>query len=402
MRTTKDVLMKKLLFLTPTLPYPPVSGGVIKSYKVVRFLCEKYQVTVACLLKNEDKAYKAEFQQQVNLNGMMALELNIPRNAKNFLISNLQNIPLNLYRNKSKTLKEKIAAIAEEFDIIFCDHYVMFQYIPNHFTGKIVLHQHNCEYLIWKRYAGIETNTIKRLALLNQAYRIKKYEQEICKKAHTILAAPNDTEELVKIGADRTKFYETYHLGDDTLLEEPDIIYEETEIALLYIGTLSWEANIDGLIWFYESVWEDVKKKHPSIKWYIIGKHADERIKAFAAKDHQIILTGFVEDVLPYFRKCRVFITPLRFGSGIKVKVVNALYRGIPCVTTSIGTEGLKTIDEEHILCKNKEQDFANGIDKLLTDKLSWEKLSKNSRALARQYYTWEAVLNNIERSIED
>jgi polysaccharide biosynthesis protein PslH len=394
--------MKKLLFLTPTLPYPPVSGGVIKSYKVVRFLSERYEVTVACLLKNEDKQYKTEFQQHVNLKGMMALELNIPRNAKNFLLSNLKQIPLNLYRNQSKTFSEKVEAIASEFDVLFCDHYVMFQYIPEHFTGKIVLHQHNCEYLIWKRYAGIEQNILKKLALLNQAYRIRNYEQYICGKATAILAAPNDTDELVKIGADRTKFYETYHLGDDLLLEEPDLIFEQSEKALLYIGTLSWEANIDGLLWFYNGIWEKITRKHPDIKWYIIGKHADERIKAFAAKDPRIILTGFVEDVLPYFQRCRVFITPLRFGSGIKVKVVNALYRGIPCVTTPIGTEGLKTVDGEHILCKNTEQEFADATDLLLTDKSTWEKLQQNSRALARKYYTWDAVLNSIEKAIED
>ncbi len=394
--------MKKILFLTPTLPYPPVSGGVIKSNKVVQYLSERYELTVACLLKNEDKSFKAEFQHNTKLKNLITLELNIPRSVRNLLISNLQHIPLNLYRNKSKTFKEKIHTIADEFDVIFCDHYVMFQYIPEDYKGKVVLHQHNCEYLIWQRYAAIEKNWFKKLALYHQASRIRKYEQEICKKAMSILAAPNDTDELVMIGADRTKFYETYHLGDDLLLEQPDLSYEKTEKTLLYIGTLSWEANIDGLVWFNKEIWPRVKNNHPGIKLYIIGKHADIRLKEIAERDEQIELTGFVEDVEPYFRKSRVFITPLRFGSGIKVKVINALYRGIPCVTTSIGTEGLKVKDGESVYIKDQPEAFVKAIDTLLTNKDAWEKLSMNSRKIARQYYTWEAVLENIQHAIDD
>ena len=393
--------MKKILFLTPTLPFPPHSGGVIKSNKVVSFLSEQYDVAVACLLKNDDYKQVAEFQQKYKLHDFISLELNVARNSKNFFISNLQGIPLNLYRNKSAAFKNKINKIIYDYDVVFCDHYVMFQYIPEDFKGKIILHQHNCEYLIWKRYAGIEKSIPKKLALLNQAYRIKKYEQEICKKAAIILAAPNDIDELIKIGADKNKFYETYHLGDDDLLSEPNLVFEKTEKQLLYIGTLSWEANVDGLIWFLNEIWEKITQKHQDLKLYIVGKNPDARLQAFAAKDKRIILTGFVEQVEPYFSKSRVFITPLRFGSGIKVKVINSLYRGIPTVTTSIGTEGLRVKDDEHIFIKDNPTDFANAVGILLTNKEIWEKFSTNSRAIANQYYTWNYVLENIKNAIE-
>lgn len=393
--------MKKILFITPTLPYPPVSGGVIKSNKVVHFLSEKYNLSIACLLKNDDIQHKDEFLTTLKLSDFISQELDIPRTAKNLILSNIQGIPLNLYRNKSREFKEKVLAVVHQYDVIFCDHYVMFQYIPDDYKGKIILHEHNCEYLIWKRYANIERSVLKKVALLNQAYRIKKYEQEICRKATIILAAPNDTDELVKIGADKTKFLETYHLGDDNLLNEPALDFNKTEKALLYIGTLSWEANIDGLVWFCNEIWQSVKQQHPDIKLYIVGKKPDVRLKEIADKDNQIILTGFVEKVEPYFQKSRIFITPLRFGSGIKVKVVNALYRGIPCVTTSIGTEGLKVKDGEDIFIKDNAAEYADAINTLLTDKNCWQRLSENSRATATKYYTWNYVLENIEKAIE-
>jgi len=393
--------MKKILFLTPTLPFPPVSGGVIKSFKVVEFLSSQYNLTVACLLKNDDASHIEGFLQQINITHFLTEKSDIPRTAKNLILSNLQGIPLNLYRNKSAAFKEKVDAIIHEHDVIFCDHYVMFQYIPKHYKGKIILHEHNCEYLIWKRYADIERNLLKKIALLNQAYRIKSYERKICAKANLILAAPNDTDELKQIGADGAKFLETYHLGDDRLLEQPALEFEDSKHCLLYIGTLSWEANIDGLIWFYQTIWPLVKQQHSDIKLYIVGKNPDHRIKEIAAKDNTIILTGFVENLEPYFQKCRVFITPLRFGSGIKVKVVNALYRGIPCVTTTIGTEGLKVVDGEHIFIKDHPEDYAAAIHILLEDRQYWNLLRNNARGIARKYYTWNYVLENIKKAIE-
>lgn len=393
--------MKKILVLTPTLPYPPVSGGVIKSNKVIQFLLEHYSVSVACFLKNEDPLYLQEFKAIFPLQNFIAEELNVTRNAINLIKSNILGIPLNLYRNKSKTLKEKIKAIIHQHDVVFCDHYVMFQYIPEDYKGKIILHEHNCEYLIWKRYAAIEQNIAKKLALLNQAYRIKRYEQEICAKAHVVLAAPNDQEELVKIGADANKFMETYHLGDDSLLQAANIEFSKTKKSLLYIGTLSWEANIDGLLWFYDKVWPILKKQDSELTLSIIGKHADARLQEMAAKDDDIILTGFVEDVEPYFQQHRVFITPLRFGSGIKVKVVNALYRGIPCVTTSIGAEGLKVKDAEHLFIKDTPEAYAAAIQKLLTDEECWNAIRNNAREIANQYYTWHAVLATIKDAVE-
>ncbi len=111
--------MKKILFLTPTLPYPPVSGGVIKSNKVVHFLSERYELSIACLLKNEDTQHRAAFQTTVQLSNFISEELNVPRTAKNLILSNLQGIPLNLFRNKSAAFKQKVNAVIHQYDVVF-------------------------------------------------------------------------------------------------------------------------------------------------------------------------------------------------------------------------------------------------------------------------------------------
>lgn len=395
-------MQKKILFLSPQLPYPPFSGGVIKSWKLVEFLSKKYELYLAYFLKNDDAEHEAEFLSKVRIAGYYSEKIDVPRSAMNLIKSNLKAMPLNLYRNLSKQFADKTAAMAQQCDVIFVDHYEVYQYVPRNFKGRVVLHQHNCEYLMWDRFAIVEKNLIKKIALKNQAWWIKNYERSICNHSDAVLAAPNDIEELKLIGGTDTNYYETYHLGDEKLLAAPDLAFENTEEAILFVGTLTWEANVDGLIWFLEEGWAKLKEQHPDLKFYIVGKNPDPRIVALVeAFGGDIILTGFVEDLEPYFQKCRVFVSPLRFGSGIKVKVMNAMYRGIPTVTTSVGAEGMAVKSKTHLMIDDEMNIFCHNVSQLINDRELWQKLSKNSRALAQKKYTWKAVMDIVEEAIE-
>jgi polysaccharide biosynthesis protein PslH len=392
---------KKLLFLSPQLPYPPVSGGVIKSWRLVEYLHGQYDLSLATFLKNDDTLHVEEFLTKVPIERFCFEAIDIPRTPANLIKSNLMLMPLNLFRNRSSTFKNRIASLVDEADVIFVDHYEMFQYVPDDYKGKVILHQHNCEYLLWERFASLEENFFKKIALYNQAYWIRRYERKICERSHSILAAPNDIDELIRIGANPDKFFQTYHLGEESLLHEPTLKWEDHELAVLFVGTLTWEANVDGVLWFLQDAWPQIHSRYPKANFYIVGKKPDERIVDAAASSQNVHLTGFVENLEPLFKKCRVFVSPLRFGSGIKVKVMNALYRGIPTVTTPVGAEGLAVVHREHMMIQNKGHKIADSVCELLENKALWELLSENSRALANSIYTWEAVLAEVKRAIE-
>lgn len=394
--------IKSLLFITTQLPFPPISGGVIKSWKLVEYLSQHYSLTVAYFLKNNDRDYEAKFLDAVTIAGHIAIPLEIPRTPANLIRSNFLGIPLNLYRNYSKALKKEISLVSDVHDCIFIDHYEMFQYVPEDYHGKIVLHQHNCEYLMWERFGAIEHHILKKFALYNQAFWIKRYEKKICEKADSILAAPNDIEELVNIGADKEKFYLTYHLGDEELMHLPPLTFKDNSPTLLYIGTLSWEANVDGLVWFISEVWQKLSSQIQGIQLKVVGKNPDTRLTTIAAAYDNITFMGFVEELDMVYQDAQIFICPLRFGSGIKVKVMNALYRGIPCVTTDIGIEGLMAVDGIHYLLANTPDEYITQIRKLLSQKELWESISYNARALASEHYTWDAVMIEVENAIRN
>lgn len=394
--------MKKMLYITTQLPAPPVSGGVIKSWRMLEHFSTFCEVSLFCFFKGNDIKWKDQFERRLKLKEFQYQEFEIRRSYKALINSYFSNKSLNLYRNYSAEAKKTIETMLVDKDILFVDHYEMFQYVPKTFKGNVVLHQHNAEFVLWNRFAQVEKSVIKRNFLFLESKRIERAEREYCKRADLVLASPNDIEQLMSLGIIQTKFRETYHLGEDELLNEELMKFDDTEKIIMFLGTLNWEANVDGLIHFIDNVFPNILSKEPTTKLYVIGKDADERIKSRAEMHDNILLTGFVENVEPFYKKARVFVLPLRFGSGMKVKFLNALYRGIPTVSTEIGAEGLEIENGEHYLLGKSDDDFSEAVIELLNNKEKWEAIQSSGREIAKEKYMWNNHLKELEDYLSD
>ena len=388
-----------LLMISIELPYPANSGGRVKSWNMLKYLTNHYSVALACPLKYGSE-HVTEFSQLVDLDKLLYEKVEEPRSPKNLIKSYLKAIPLNVLRSGSKKLKERIAEIANDYEVMLIDHYEAAQYIPDHFRGKVIFHAHNATYLMWDRYGKEGNNWVMRTIANCEAKRVAKFESEICRRSDLFFASPNDIDNLSKIGADTSLARETYHLGDDTQLALPSIRFEETEKRLLYVGTLSWEANVDGLLWFIEQVWPEIKANNPNLILDIAGGNPAQRLVDRVAQIQDIHLLGFVDDLEPLFKRSRVFVAPLTFGSGIKVKVLNSMCRGLPISTTSVGAEGIDADHLTHLCIDDTAADMANSIDRLLHDQRLWETLEQKSRERVREKYTWDRVLGFMVNEI--
>lgn len=384
--------MSKLLMITIELPYPPSSGGRMKSWNMLKFLSQHFDVGLACPVKYGTKEVAAMVS-QIQLRHFLHDAVEIPRSGKTLAQSYWHGIPINVFRSRSVALKKQIAAIAHEYDVILLDHYESGQYLPDNYQGQVIFHAHNATYLMWERYAQSDANMLYRIVTWLEGKRVKSAEVQLCQRAHLVFASPNDIDSLVDAGADRNTCRETYHLGDDSQLALPSIAFKDTQKTLLYVGTLNWEANVDGLLWFFEKVWPLVVAQQPDTRMQVVGSKPDPRLTRAAAHDPRIEFTGFVEDLEPLFQVSRLFLAPLRFGSGIKVKVLNAMCRGLPTITTPVGAEGLVAQHMEHLSITDTAEDMARSILHLMENEADWLRLESQSRALVREKYTWKKVL---------
>jgi glycosyltransferase involved in cell wall biosynthesis len=285
--------------------------------------------------------------------------------------------------------------------VVFLDHYEVFPYLAQEYQGLTVYHAHNAYFKMWQRYAQLPGNPSMRLAAYLEARRVRNYETSVASLTDLTFAAPNDARELKHLGVEDAKLHDTFHLGDDQQLELPDLRHVDTAKKLMYVGFLGWEPNAQGLLWFIEQVWPQLVQRHPDLRFDIVGKNPDQRLRAAAARWDGISLKGFVPDLQEIYRDSRVSVAPLLFGSGMKVKVLDAMARGMPTVTTSVGAEGIDMEHGKHLLVADKPHDMANEVDRLLTDPHLWQRLQVNSRALISERYTWRQLFTQMHRTLD-
>ncbi len=236
----RAVKAKSILFLSLRLPYPPFSGGKIKSWKLVEFLGKHYDLSVGCIMKEDDNDFVDEFTSKAQLHDFFAESVNTTRSAWNLTKSYARRMPINLYRTYSRHFADAVCERANDYDMILIDHYEVFQYIPDSYKGVIVFHEHNAEYVMWERFAQSGRNLLERTVCYLESERVKIYETRSCEKADLVFAAPNDIDKLAEIGVDRSKCNITYHLGDDTQLDMSSLRFDDTEKILLNVSSLTW------------------------------------------------------------------------------------------------------------------------------------------------------------------
>jgi glycosyltransferase involved in cell wall biosynthesis len=392
-----------ILYLTAHFPYPGNVGSGIKSRKLLDYFCSKHTVTVITLLKGDDVDNITEFEKiyKRKVRQLFCFKIDKQRSVINFICSLFMRIPLSIYRNYNSSIVRKISNILfnESVDVIFCNHLIMAQYVPLNYHHKTILLEHNTEYLIWKRFSSIEKNILKKIVGEFEAFRMFRYEIAQCNKISKVMAAPNDIAQLKLHAPFNTKFFLTYHLGVDDLLNEDALIHKKNH-RLVFIGSMTWEPNQQAIRWFIENVYSLIKEKIPDISLVIVGKYDTPFISNDIDKSVQVL--GFVSDIRKIYDETDIFICPLQYGSGMKVKVIDAMYRGLPMVTTSIGAESIDLIDGENCFIADTAEDFTNKTIILLNSTDLWIQFSKKSRELAFKQYRWDSEYQRLDALLDN
>ena len=163
---------------------------------------------------------------------------------------------------------------------------------------------------------------------------------------------------------------------------------------IVFIGGFSHPPNIDAVKYFISEVWPILRNNGFSGKFVVAGSHMPDEIKALATTD--IIIRGFVPDLSDLFGKCRLSVAPLRYGAGMKGKVITSLSYGIPCVATEIAVEGTGLVHGRNIMVSKNEKDMAQMIQDLYFDQELWTKLSEAGLQYCREVVSVEAVKEKL------
>jgi GT2 family glycosyltransferase/glycosyltransferase involved in cell wall biosynthesis len=168
---------------------------------------------------------------------------------------------------------------------------------------------------------------------------------------------------------------------------------------IVFIGGFRHQPNIDAVEYFVSKIWPIVSKALPEVQFIIVGGDPPDDILKLSGNN--IVIHGRLEKLGEVFDHCRLSVAPLRFGAGVKGKVVTSLSYGVPCVATDIANEGMGLVHGRDILLANSEGEFAGAVVDAYTSAKLWNKLSRNGLKIVGEKYSMERVSGELLRVIQ-
>jgi glycosyltransferase involved in cell wall biosynthesis len=169
---------------------------------------------------------------------------------------------------------------------------------------------------------------------------------------------------------------------------------------VLFVGGFNHHPNQDGLLWFAETIWPRVRDAVPGADLVVVGSNPPAEIVALGRR-RGITVRGYVPQTSPYLDHAAVSVAPLRFGAGMKGKVIEAMASGVPVVTTSVGAQGIKAVPGEHLFIADEPDDFARALIALLQDADRCERVGLAGQQLAAAFCSPDIVEQMLEQVLQ-
>ena len=161
--------------------------------------------------------------------------------------------------------------------------------------------------------------------------------------------------------------------------------------TLIFCGAMDYNPNIDALRWYFQEIHEPLRKLVPDLRVLVVGKQPADEVVAYGKKPN-VMVTGGVPDVRPFYRKAWLQIVPLRIGGGTRLKIVESLAMGTPVVSTIIGAQGLDLQHGHDILLADSSEDFALETARALLDAQIRNNLERNGLTTVQSRFSWTTL----------
>ncbi len=386
----------KILFLSPTVPFPLTDGGRIRVFNLLKQIAQKSDVTLLALETQPTDADGVSQLQQLGIQVHLVPNApTLPRLSLGTLVNaffkrqpiTVARYDLPVYRQK---FKELIAT--DTFDLV---HYEMFHTAQFRTETDLpsVLSQQNVDSAIWRRLCSETINPFYKFAYWTQQLAFQRYEQVLSPKFDAVTCT-SDIDAAVFQRHCAEDVIEIIPNGVDVAHYQPNFSAEALA-HLIYIGSMDWYPNEDAVAFFADEVLPQIHAEVPEVKFSIVGGNPSARVQKLAEREG-IVVTGRVPEIKPYFAEATVFVVPLRIGSGTRLKILEALAMGKAIASTSVGAEGLDLKDGEEIFIADEPTVFAEAVTRLLKDPSLRRRIGENGRARVEQDYDWQSIAEKL------
>jgi len=386
-------------------PYPPMDGGAIGMHNVSQaFIDNGFDLTILTVNSSKhfvdvDKLPKKYIQETKFKAIEVDLSIKIfPAFVNLFYTKKSYNIS-RFYSNKMASKLINILK-AEDFDIIQIESIFLKDYIPiirKYSKAKLVLRAPNVEFIIWQRLAELESNFFKKIYLNILSKRLKKEELETFNDVDAIYTVTERDMNIIKsFGFDK---YITFVPTGIDVTKNIDTSEVEVEYpSIFHLGALDWMPNQEAVKWLLDRVWPQLHKQFPDLKFYIAGRRTPKWL--LELKEGGVEVIGEVDNAAQFIKSKAIMPVPLFSGSGMRVKIIEAMMLKKAVVSTSIGIEGIIHKDGEDVLIANTAEEFVDSISLLISNSEKYKSICKRAVANIERNYSNEVLAERLARFI--
>ena len=389
----------RILFLCNKSPWPPKEGGPIAMNMLIEGMIDaghSVKVLAVNSFKYNIKAGDIPDSYR-NKTGIELIDIDIRVKAFPAFRNLFTNRSYHIERFVSAAFGQRLAEVLQEsaYDIVQLETLVMASYvniIRSHSKARIVLRAHNIEHLIWERVAATSSNPFKKAYINRLARTLKSFE----------LGVPAIVDGVAAITWKDAEFFSS--LTRKPVTSIPFGInphdYQKSESkkdipTIFIIGAMNWIPNQDGVKWFLQNVWTDLRNRYPLLEFHIAGREMPGWMKHLSLPN--VVVAGEVENAATFYRSNDIMIVPLFSGSGIRIKVIEAMAFGKTVVSTSLGAEGIEYTRGENILVADLACEFFEMISVCIEHPEILKKTGSNARKLIETRYDRKVIIAELE-----
>ncbi len=316
----------------------------------------------------------------------------------------------NISRFDNADFHQKLVELLQKnkYDIVHLESLFLMPYIDTirkNSDAKIVLRGHNVEYEIWERMEENEAFLPKKWYLKLLAARLKKYEIAQLNALDLIVGiTERDNEQYRNLGARGRMHVAPAPVNlsflPEKLAQSQNILNPEKSIESLqigFLGSLDWLPNMEGIVWFLENIWQKNHQKHPHWQLNIAGRNTPEEFKnKWHSSEKKVNVLGEVADSQVFTLSNDLMIAPILSGSGMRIKIVEAMALGCVVITTTIGAEGIDGVHNHDFMLADTPQEFINCLEFCFENPEFQQKIQKNAANFIQENFDATTIAKKL------
>ena len=397
----------KILFLSNKLPHAEIAGSHRLIYnRMVRLKSLGHQIGIISLTTKEN----AKFKKIVN--NIFDEVIVIPFKDRSFIdrVNDYLNpmLPAIFWKNRSKTMMKKIGEVIQKsnYEIIISEFGEMGLYLyRNPYLPAIhkIVSCHRCLTDSFNKYISTSGVSLSlKLKCKIQLKRVKEYEFEMYNAMdHIITLTDEDRLNILNYSPQLPISVVPPGIDIDELNQKNTAKKPKFPLIIM-CGFFDNKSNKDAALWFIKSVWPLITSRNSKIKCWFVGKGINKEMIRVSLNKSNITMIPDIDDLRPYRKLASVFINPMRLGSGLRIKILEAMGSGLPVVSTSLGAAGIPAQNGENCLIGDTPKEFADAVLWLINDKNLANRIGENAKNTVKQKYEINKCIKQLESICND